>query len=573
AKFHAGVAWDAQQDVRLCRSYLNVWDGQLWAPSNCDGLYCGDRTKLKARPGSSAPHSGPSGRKNVTLLARYCKEHVSRSCDHSALANATRLPRPCTLAESFLTSGDSLTLELKLADSTALRPVTFKALYEFVDLHVDGEPYGDGPCSRRFGNVAQGDNDAQHTFRSPRDVFLYGRGGAKNISCVYRFEVNKDERIKITLTEMTIKHRACQTVISKDTNRLDCLGNSSATLRFYELPWADVPGVPRDCLCAVDKDKLIPFTYVSTTNVVELRFNVIGMNASDDFDSLFFEGSWKFIKTPGCERDLRLRGPSGEVVFSYPPPPEQANCEFNPRVIIPAPNKYLYVKIRGSIMKHSTKMGNGTIRTITTGQHCDTANRIMIHTALYTAQVCPSERYSRAHLVEVFSEGWHPRGDQAVDGVALERIQIDRLGLELSKTVVVEFYGRQEGEYSIMWLELARRRDYPPNGLGLFMMHPDECQFLCPELAACVDPSVWCDGLEDCPSGIDEALTHCSLLFQLPPVYLFFGALGVIVSSILTILILWKTCRRRPRSILQTRLKSLSSDTAIIDEKGIYSYS
>lgn len=65
--------------------------------------------------------AGVGGKKNVTLLARYCREHVPRSCDHSLLANDTRHPRPCTLKESFLTTGDSLTLELKLADSTALR--------------------------------------------------------------------------------------------------------------------------------------------------------------------------------------------------------------------------------------------------------------------------------------------------------------------------------------------------------------------------------------------------------------------------------------------------------------------
>lgn len=39
--------------------------------------------------------------------------------------------------------------------------------------------------------------------------------------------------------------------------------------------------------------------------------------------------------------------------------------------------------------------------------------------------------------------------------------------------------------------------------------------------------------------------------------------------SIAFVFLLWKTCRRRPRSILQTRLQSLSSDTAIIDEKGV----
>ncbi|KAJ8915070.1 hypothetical protein NQ315_014325 [Exocentrus adspersus] len=517
--------------------------------------FSGSKEKPKNRPSQSGG-STASNKRNVTLLARYCKEHIPRSCDHSLLANATRFPRPCSLAESFLSSGDSLTLELRLSDSTALRSVTFKALYEFVDLHLDGEPFGDGPCSRRFGTAITG--DMQQKFRAPKDIFLYGRGGAKNISCMYRFEAPKDERIKITLTEIIVKNRNCETRVSQDTDRLECLGNSSATLRFYELPWNDVPGVPRDCLCAVDRDKLMPFTYVSSSNVVELS-------------TLFFDGSWKIIRTPLCSRNLRYRGPSGQVIFAYPTPSDETNCESSPRVIIPAPNKYLYVKISGGIMKHSSRIGNRTSRTISTGLRCGTSNRIRVHTALYTALICPSEESSRQHVVEVFSEGWNAKRSpgHAVNQMALDNIEIDRLGKELPKTIVVEFFGKETAEYSVMWLELSRRRDVPPNGLGLFMMKPDECQYRCPELDACINATVWCNGIEDCPSGIDEALTHCSILLQLPPVYLFFGALVIIAASFVTVVVLWRACRRRPRSILQTRLKSLSSDTAIVDEKGV----
>ncbi|CAH1100889.1 unnamed protein product [Psylliodes chrysocephalus] len=370
---------------------------------------------------------------------------------------------------------------------------------------------------------------------------------------------------------MIVKNRHCNTIISKDTNQLECFGNTSATLRFYEIPWNDVPGVPKDCLCDVDKNRLIPFTYFSTSNVVELRFNVFGMNASDDFNTLFFEGNWKYIKTPGCKKNLRYRGANGEVAFSYPTPYDQLNCETNPRVIISGLNKYLYVKIRGSLMKHSTRKGNATVKTIFTGQKCETSNRITVHTALYSATICPYDTGYRENVVEIFSDGWYiqKEKDVTIDGLALDKVEIDRLGTELSKTVTVEFYGKEEAEYFIHWLELTRRRDVPPNGLGLFMMKPDDCQYRCPELDACINSSVWCDGIEDCPSGIDEAITHCSVILQLPPVYLFFGALGIILSSFLTSVILWKTCRRRPRSILQTRLKSLSSDTAIIDDRDI----
>lgn len=39
-KFHvAGMKKSDKPDPEICRSYLNVWDGQLWVPTNCDDLY------------------------------------------------------------------------------------------------------------------------------------------------------------------------------------------------------------------------------------------------------------------------------------------------------------------------------------------------------------------------------------------------------------------------------------------------------------------------------------------------------------------------------------------------------
>ncbi|KAJ8974832.1 hypothetical protein NQ317_019499, partial [Molorchus minor] len=483
-----------------------------------------DKSRSRATQSSG---TGSGAKKNFTPTGPLLQEHVPRSCDHGLLANVTRFPRPCSLAESYLTSGDSLTLELRLADSTALqfalllpmrplvsgqglktfrsntqfgkvqrlvclgissamrtaptraikvltglpplylvaeyekgemkkglpklfstshvtgqygaspsqilriqipnrnemtkyqlstkmessgsrmapklvikqkrrnmgkpqepiyplplghmllssrrKPVTFKALYEFVDLHLDGEPLGEGPCSRKFGIIS---DESQQKFQSPRDIFLYGRGGAKNIrpattrygfqlfiirstqenqltagnwqleprmakghlalrlshlqakgspeirqkekadlnvekiqqnarAASTAFEAGKDERIRITLSEVIVKNRDCKTGISKDTDRLECVGNTMATLRFFEVPWLDVPGVPKG----------LP--------VLQLRFDVTGMNASDDFNTLFFEGTWKFIRTPVCSRNLRYQGASGEVHFEYPTPPHE----------------------------------------------------------------------------------------------------------------------------------------------------------------------------------------------------------------------------------------------------------
>lgn len=57
---------------------------------------------------------------NTTLLARYCKDKVPRTCDHAILQNTSR---PCSLGESFVSSGSSLTIEMRMVESTALRQV------------------------------------------------------------------------------------------------------------------------------------------------------------------------------------------------------------------------------------------------------------------------------------------------------------------------------------------------------------------------------------------------------------------------------------------------------------------
>lgn len=137
-------------------------------------------------------------------------------------------------------------------------------------------------------------------------------------SCTYRFEAKEDEKVKITITKLIIKDRSCRTILSQDADRFYCLGNTSATLRFFEVPWNDVPAVPKDCLCSGEDERQLPFNYISSTNVVELRFDVFSMNSSDDFTTLFFEGTWKFIRAPVCKRNLRMQGPSGEIAFHYP---------------------------------------------------------------------------------------------------------------------------------------------------------------------------------------------------------------------------------------------------------------
>lgn len=117
-------------------------------------------------------------------------------------------------------------------------------------------------------------------------------------------------------------------------------------------------------------------------------------------------------------------------------------------------------------------------------------------------------------------------------------------------------------------IDLVTCRPSVTSMVGLQMSR--DCEQRCPELDACINASLWCDGVSHCPTGYDEALAHCSILLQLPPLHLGLGLLAVVTILSVICLVSWRICRQRTsRSISQHRLKSISSETAILDGKEV----
>lgn len=87
-------------------------------------------------------------------------------------------------------------IEFHTHTGTALYPASFSLNYEFVDTEIVGDTWtgrrGEDPvptlCSRVF-------RKRKGTVQLPRNVFLHGRGGAKNLTCLYRFEAGPGERV------------------------------------------------------------------------------------------------------------------------------------------------------------------------------------------------------------------------------------------------------------------------------------------------------------------------------------------------------------------------------------------
>jgi len=70
---------------------------------------------------------------------------------------------------------------LILFDHNIFRPLNFKLHYEFVDLLQDGMPIGlENECNRRFVSSLL-ERKEPGIVRSVRNVFLFGRGGAKDL--------------------------------------------------------------------------------------------------------------------------------------------------------------------------------------------------------------------------------------------------------------------------------------------------------------------------------------------------------------------------------------------------------
>lgn len=192
---------------------------------------------------------------NISLMGQFCKDDTPRLCDHSLLRNGSRHARPCSLAESYVSTGRDLTIEHVLRQGSALYPISFVLRYEFVH-----EPVS---CNRVFASASTSSTSSTSSssslpsslsspvtigkFASPKSVFFYGRGGAQNVSCVYRFETEPDHRIELSLTTASFGDKGCSSYVDPLVNRWSCdrriadSGNlGTARLVVAEYPWQGV---------------------------------------------------------------------------------------------------------------------------------------------------------------------------------------------------------------------------------------------------------------------------------------------------------------------------------------------
>ncbi|XP_012259017.1 uncharacterized protein LOC105687742 isoform X2 [Athalia rosae] len=494
-----------------------------------NGTIQSDLCAVKITLWDGTPSSGPP-------IVSLCDE-APKLCAHAALRNATRATRPCTSEESYLTLAPSLTLRMETAPGTVLHTVNFQARYEFVATLQGGDSWTEGPCNRVWRKVRTG------MISSPRDIRLFGRGGATRLECHYRIEGGPGERIRLTLHNASLgEATACVSEPDPHTERPRCapeIGSRKAHLMLYEAPWPDIK-LPRACLC--DNTSHLPLTHVSAGRALEIGFLVDHQAPHEDFETLFFHASFELVRAPECPRKQRVRGEGGELRFVSPPLSRpDIYCEGLPWLVEARENRSLFLLTWGWFLPLEPPP---IVDLAATGDppRCPTLNRVLLYSGRppkLLKVVCPAEPGAREYTVHVFSEEWLGKGDESWPGPPKP------------PTLLLDFIAREPGQAAASWLEISKSRAALRRQLRLPEKGPEnetatgngDCPHRCPELGACIAASLWCDGRPHCPSGHDEE--HCGsgarLLGMLPSAMwlVVAGTAGIVTafSCLLAILI------------------------------------
>lgn len=189
---------------------------------------------------------------------------------------------------------------------------------------------------------------------SPRNVFLYGRGGANDIHCIYRFEADSDERVRLILNNASFGgNPLCETVADPHSGRPSCEYQNGARvmeLSIWELPWRDTR-IHRGCICDNSSLSARPTVFLSSSGTLELHFTAKDMKITEDFSILNFHATFELVKMPACPRQQRLRGDGSDIHFNSPPVDRsELLCAGLPWMVEARDNKSLFLLSWGAAL-------------------------------------------------------------------------------------------------------------------------------------------------------------------------------------------------------------------------------
>lgn len=438
----------------------------------------------------------------------FCGEEViPKMCVHAADYAPQYSPgRPCKYPEeSYLSSGPTFVLRhkfLSTLDSVDIFTYSsFVARYEFVDTRQDGIAIGRTECDRRFDS-----RSAKGGFiSSPKNVFLYGRGGRENITCAFHFVGLPTERVRLTIfrakLSLPISDTYCESHFDPITQRHVCQTSADthtgrmAFLRGIEY-W-DSHSATIGCLCnKTSTDRSFRYVFDSLVSNVKFIFAVNFMTPFEDFTDFNFEAKFEFFNSTLCDThvfdDRSGFSPEGTIEFHVP----HGRTNFTSGEDISKPlrcrwqikamtEKYLYVQLNGL-----ANPDNNCQEGIWTLVYLDT------HHVNPKTNVCVvPEPKTETKDFHVFSQSWYNESYNIIDDFR------DCIFIE-----IVSMYNWKGIKLQLHWMEVTKPFFRSLSGRPLRNV---DCIFECPEIGACIDPHLWCDGVEHCPSGFDESSANC----------------------------------------------------------------
>ncbi|GIY66696.1 uncharacterized protein CDAR_583371 [Caerostris darwini] len=467
----------------------------------------------------------------------FCGETGPRLCAHAADYPPKYLPpRPCEVPnESYLSVGSEMIIRHRflsfaselLTSSTS----SFTARYEFIDTNQQGTQIDHSQCDRRIDSRL----GKKGAISNPRDIFLYGRGGRHNLTCMFHFVGLPTERVRLTLKKARLKSRKslCKSYYDPVFQRHGCRmidirqgipQSQTWSLLGASEHWAGYSS-PVGCVCDISIEKEHQaMTFESVVSNVKLNFEVFGMSHLEDFEDYFFEIDYEFVNYSLCDIGLRRHsGLSGEGILSFQSPssqlkvpsPKPIRCRWK---IEASPHKHLYLKFKGFNASASEECQFGTRILV----YLDPREKPIANACIDSDK--SGQKTDELMEFDIFSHTWYNESRDKIHEQERDRLFVEMVAPHDSAAFVIQ------------WLEVTRPFVRTQSGQTLRNV---DCLFECPEIGACIDPELWCDGTVHCPSGFDESPDHCKYF---PVTYVSCAAAGIFIT---VLVLIWFAVRRR----------------------------
>ncbi|XP_055931584.1 uncharacterized protein LOC129961960 [Argiope bruennichi] len=472
---------------------------------------------------------------------KFCEATLPVMCTRTADYENFVPKRPCMPpTESYLSIGSEVLLKYTLVMRrpnvvSSLSASSFVIRYEFVNFEPSVEKDSkQNICGRNISSATA----ASGILFSPNNVFFYGRGGKENLSCEYHFELKPKERISVSVVQFRSNISNCVTFLDPLLRRYDCKfkngrhsSNSFIPYRHSFLSFTESSAsslVYIGCICR--KDPSLTPSFISSSfeypSKMTMTFDVSGMMAFEDFDDFYFEVRFRFIPPNDTEKECSVlpeslnknRTHGGELTFqaTLPHSPFIEERLLRCRWILQSssPETYLYLQLRGRPCDN-TQLRDDYNRVVL---YSSGNNGIMYPKTVLCLSSTTDSSNSQSEIYDFFSSSWH-HNDTTYHHLAqresfLHSFSYYDKNQTISDKVIVEFVAFKKGILLIRWLEVTRPTSKPLNG----EVNADEswtlrnvnCLHECPELSACINPELWCDGVVHCPhSGFDESSENC----------------------------------------------------------------